>query len=35
MPPNASATQPLLTLETDHGEVIFEVSGNITLQAPQ
>jgi hypothetical protein len=35
IPPNAAPTQPLLTLETDRGELIFDTRGNVTLRRHQ
>ncbi len=32
IPPDAPRTQPLLTMQTDRGELIFDTRGNVTLR---
>jgi hypothetical protein len=32
IPAGASQTQPMLTMETDRGELVFDTSGNCTLR---
>jgi hypothetical protein len=35
IPAEAPPTQPLLTMQTDSGELIFDTRGNVTLRPPQ
>ena len=34
VPPNASKDAPILSMRTDRGEIVIDISGNVTLQPP-
>jgi hypothetical protein len=35
VPPNAPKNAPVLSMHTERGEIVVEISGNITLQPPK
>lgn len=35
VPPNAPKDAPILSMRTDRGEIVVDISGNVTLQPPK